>query len=101
MGRASYANDVMSWIGLTALRHFFSQNLCLNNTHTGEDMGYEIVTLVQKGGDAYLDRTQMESFHNLFPMSRKGVAVVEYKLNEMKEVIKIFVRVSLSLSLSY
>ena len=84
----------MSWIALTALRHWFSQNSSLNHTHNGEDMGFELVTAVQKGGDAYLNRAQLEGFHNIFPMSRKGVAVVEYTLNEMKEVIKGFVRVS-------
>ena len=94
-GRASYSNDVFSWIGLSCLRHYFAQNLCFDNTHNGEDMGYEIVMTIQEGGDAYLNKPQLDGFHNLFPMSRKGTSVVEYKVNEMKEFIKTFVRVSL------
>ncbi|KAK5135590.1 hypothetical protein LTR08_005070 [Meristemomyces frigidus] len=91
-GRASYANDVMSWIALTVLRHFFAQNLCNGNTHNAEDMGWEVVTAIMAGGDTYLNKPQLESFHNLFPMSRKGAGVVEHRLDEMKELIKSFVR---------
>ncbi|KAK5110596.1 hypothetical protein LTR85_000973 [Meristemomyces frigidus] len=90
IGRASYANDVMSWIALVVLRHFFSQNLCGDNTHNAEDMGYEMVQTIMAGGDTYLNKPMLDQFHNLFPMSRKGASVVEAKLDDMKEFIKTF-----------
>ncbi|KAK4540105.1 hypothetical protein LTR36_009770 [Oleoguttula mirabilis] len=92
IGRASYANDVMSWISLTVLRHYFAQNGTMEQTHNAEDMGYEMVMTIMAGGDTYLDKPMLDSFHGLFPMSRKGESVVEGKLLEMKDHIKRFVK---------
>ncbi|TKA25308.1 hypothetical protein B0A50_06212 [Salinomyces thailandicus] len=92
IGRASYANDVMSWIGLVVLRHFLAQTLADDATHNAPDMGKELIDAIIKGGDAYLDRGMLAQFHAFFPMSQKGSAVLENKIAEMKEFIKKFVR---------
>ncbi|KAI6860743.1 hypothetical protein KC338_g6845 [Hortaea werneckii] len=90
IGRASYSNDVMSWIGLVVLRHFFTQLLADDATHNAPDMGKELVDAVMQGGDSYLDKGIMDQFHAYFPMSQKGAGVLENKVSEMKESIKKF-----------
>jgi len=94
IGRASYANDVMSWIALIVLRHFFAQALADDETNHSSDMGKELVDAVMHGGDAYLDKAMLEGFHTYFPMSPKGNNVLEAKISEMKDFIKRFVLVS-------
>ncbi|RMY24890.1 hypothetical protein D0867_01079 [Hortaea werneckii] len=90
IGRASYSNDVMSWIGLVVLRHFFTQLLADDATHNAPDMGKELVDAVMQGGDTYLDKGIMDQFHAYFPMSQKGASVLENKVSDMKESIKKF-----------
>ncbi|KAI7340838.1 hypothetical protein KC315_g469 [Hortaea werneckii] len=90
IGRASYSNDVMSWIGLVVLRHFFTQLLADDATHNALDMGKELVDAVMQGGDTYLDKGIMDQFHAYFPMSQKGASVLENKVSDMKESIKKF-----------
>lgn len=91
IGRGSYANDIMSWIGLIVLRHFFAQTVADDAGHNAPDMGKELVDAIMKGGDAYLNRHVLDQFHAYFPMSNKGNSVLEGKIEEMKEFIKKFV----------
>ena len=85
IGRASYANDIMQWIGLTIWRHWLSQQVASDKTHHSEDMGWEFFRLVSRAGEAYLDRNQLRQFHEYFPMSLKGESVVENRISELKQ----------------
>lgn len=85
IGRASYANDIMQWMGLTVWRHWISQQVCNDNTHNAPDLGFEFFRLVHKAGEAYLDRNQLRQFHEYFPMSLKGESVMENRISELKQ----------------
>lgn len=93
--RASYANDIFTWMPLTILRHWGMQAMASDKTHHAEDMGFQYVKTIVAGGDGYLDRRSLQNtFHHYFPLSGKGESVVERNLGEMKEHIKSFVVVS-------
>lgn len=91
-GRNSYANDIFHWMALTVFRHYVTQHVADDQTHHAPDMGYALLHAVSKGGDAYLDKGSLIEFHRLFPMSARGYAVVENKLNDVKEEVKKFVK---------
>lgn len=93
IGRASYSNDIMTWIALVAFRHYVGQNVASDHTHHAEDMGYSYVYLISEGGDRYLDKPALQDFHRLFPMTQKGTSVLENRLTEIKEYVKKFVMV--------
>lgn len=84
IGRASYANDIMAWLGLTCWRHWLAQMVINDHTHNAEDMGWQFYKCVYEAGDSYLDREQMEQFHRYFPMSNKGEGVLENIVNQLK-----------------
>lgn len=95
--RSSYGNDIMSWIALVAFRHYAAQGAVVDQTHRAEDMGYEYMHKIRQGGEQYLSKKEMAGFHGFFPMSGKGEVVVENRLMEVKEGVKRFTLVSLSL----
>ncbi|OQN98607.1 hypothetical protein B0A48_15870 [Cryoendolithus antarcticus] len=84
IGRASYGNDILTWMALSVFRHWLSQMICNDKTHHAADMGYSFFLLISRGGDNYLDRSVVQSFHDYFPMSQKGEAVLEGRLAEIK-----------------
>lgn len=85
IGRASYANDIMAWLGLTVWRHWLAQQVCNDMTHNSADMGHEFFRLISKAGESYLDRNQLRQFHEYFPMSGKGESVIENRISELKQ----------------
>jgi hypothetical protein len=85
IGRASYANDIMQWIGLTVWRHWMAQQVCADRTHQDPDMGWQFFRTVAQAGESYLDRNQLRQFHEFFPMSLKGESVVENRISELKQ----------------
>ncbi|KAF2725359.1 hypothetical protein K431DRAFT_101205 [Polychaeton citri CBS 116435] len=92
IGRASYANDIYGWMALAVYRQFINQALALGRTYCAEDLGFTYFRCIAAGGNEYLDRESLRAFHERFPMSGKGVAVVETKLNEIKNNVKVFVQ---------
>lgn len=90
-GRNSYANDIYHWMALTVFRHYITQHIAEDQTHRADDIGYALAAAINEGGDAYLDKDVVTKFHGLFPMSARGSAVVENKLNDIKEEVKKFV----------
>lgn len=64
-----------------------------DNTHHAADGGYGFFTSVGEGGEAYLGKEMVRSFHGFFPMSSKGKHVVENHLSALKEALKLFVQV--------
>ena len=83
--RASYGNDILTWIALVAFRQFTGQNCASDETHHAEDMGYEFMDAIAKAGDHYLSKNELKEFHRLFPMSGKATSAVEAKLAEIKQ----------------
>lgn len=56
-------------------------------------MGFFFIHLIAQGGNAYLNRTLMQqSFHSKFPMSAKGMNAVEFRLTEIKDNVKDYVK---------
>ena len=92
--RASYGNDIYTWMALTAFRHFVSEAVVLDNTHRAQDLGFSFVDAIGRGGQAYLNQNNLEEFHQKFPMTSKGVGVLKTKIDEMKESTKELVKVS-------
>lgn len=86
IGRASYANDIFHWIGLSALRQYISQEAIMSVD--SKNFGYQLLEKISQGGDAYLTRIELEGFHQLFPMTGKAKDVMEKKIGEMKKHLK-------------
>ncbi|SMQ49419.1 unnamed protein product [Zymoseptoria tritici ST99CH_3D7] len=85
IGRADYGNDILMWIALCVFRHWLSDQLAADHTHHAPDMGYQLMSIVNQGGNAYLSRQVLQhQFHARFPMSPKGMACVEHRLMEIK-----------------
>lgn len=97
-GRNSYSNDILSWMAITFFRQYLAQHIAGDKSHNAEDTGFALIKAIGKGGDAYLDKNHLEQFHQYFPMSNRAKAVVENKINEVKESVKVFTKVSCVLS---
>jgi hypothetical protein len=87
-GRASYANDIMSWIASVMYRHWWGQVIVNEEGARADDAGYALFKRLVEGGDAYLTRQELARFHARFNMSRKGMNVVENAVLEIKELAK-------------
>ena len=90
-GRSNYANDVYSWMALALFRQWFAQNIVQGQNLLAKDGGYAFYYLLYKGGPYYLDHKQCEGFHLYFPMSKKGMTVLENHLAQYKAEIPAFV----------
>ena len=53
-----------------------------------KDFGYKLVESISKGGDTYLAKSDLEGFHQLFPMTGKAKDVMEKKIGETKKHLK-------------
>jgi len=93
-GRNSYSNDILSWMAITFFRQYIAQHVAGDQSHNAEDMGFALIKAIGEGGDGYLDKTTLEEFHQFFPMSNRAKAVVENKINEIKESVKVFTTVN-------
>ena len=51
-------------------------------------MGYDFMEKISIGGDSYLSKADLEEFHRRFPMTSKGVSVVERWVSELKVYCK-------------
>ena len=92
IGRASYSNDIMTWIAITVFRQYIGQAIARGLTVEAKDGGFEFYHELNSGGQAYLDRFMVRQFHYRFPMSSKGQIVVENHLSDLKEMIKPFIQ---------
>lgn len=92
-GRADYGNDIFAWMSLSVFRHWLGDMLATDNVSHAKDMGFCFIQLIAQGGQAYLHRAIMQQrFHHMFPMSAKGMNVVEFRLTEIKEAVKGYVK---------
>lgn len=90
-GRMSYSNDIYMWMVLSLFRHWFSQSICEQRNFLCKDGGATLYRQIGEGGYAYLDRKILEGFHTYFPMSGKGMSVLENHLSVYKQELKPFV----------
>ncbi|CZT14905.1 uncharacterized protein RCC_00838 [Ramularia collo-cygni] len=92
-GRADYGNDILGWMALCVFRHWLGDMMATDHTTHDKDMGFFFIQLIAQGGNAYLNRTLMQqSFHAKFPMSPKGMNAVEFRLTEIKNNVKDYVK---------
>ena len=90
-GRMSYSNDIYMWMVLSLFRHWFSQSICEQRNFLCKDGGATLYRQIGEGGYTYLDRKTLEGFHTYFPMSGKGMSVLENHLSVYKQELKPFV----------
>lgn len=90
-GRMSYSNDIYMWMVIALFRHWFSQSICEQRNFLCKDGGATLYRQIGEGGYTYLDRKTLEGFHTYFPMSGKGVSVLENHLSVYKQELKPFV----------
>ena len=86
IGRNSYSNDIFIWMALTIYRHCVSLEAFAAIDH--EDMGYDLVARIAKGGDNYCTKTECGPFFQLFPMTAKARDVANKKIKEIKDHVK-------------
>lgn len=86
--REDYSRDILVWMALTFFHHWLGQRIILQRGYHSEDGGYELYKQLGSAGEAYMDRTVMNQFHNRFPMTKKAMNVLENHLLEVKECIK-------------
>ncbi|KAH6643617.1 RTA1 like protein-domain-containing protein [Boeremia exigua] len=86
--RESYAKDILVWMALTFFRHWVSQRLVTGHGRDASDCGYDLYSALGAGGDAYMDKSVINQFHTRFPVTKKGMNVLENHLFEIKECIK-------------
>ena len=86
--REAYAKDILIWMALSFFRHWVTQRLVIGKGRHALDCGYELYSLLYKGGDAYMDRSVVNQFHTKFPMTKKALNVLDNHLLEIKECIK-------------
>jgi hypothetical protein len=84
ISRMSYSNDIMDWMALDVFRHWFSAALALKRNRFAPDGGYWLYKKLAEGGDAYLSKQELKSFHERFPMSTRGERVFEEHVNTLK-----------------
>lgn len=90
-GRMSYSNDIYMWMVLSLFRHWFSQSICEQRNFLSKDGGAILYRQIGEAGSFYLDRKNLEGFHMYFPMSQKGMSVLENHLSVYKQELKPFV----------
>lgn len=89
--RASYANDVYMWMALAFYRQWFSQAMSEGRNRVAPDGGAAFYRAIGAAGSAYMDIRSQASFHLYFPMSRKGMRIIQNHVNSLKHDIKDFV----------
>jgi hypothetical protein len=67
------------------------QSICEQRNFLCKDGGATLYRQIGEGGYAYLDRKILEGFHTYFPMSGKGMSVLENHLSVYKQELKPFV----------
>lgn len=90
--RNSYANDILHWMALSIFRQWLAHQIADDNTHHAKDMGYGFMKAVKAGGEHYLGETEIQHWHQFFPMSARAANVVEMKLDEIKKHVKQWTR---------
>jgi hypothetical protein len=88
ISRTSYSNDIIDWMALGVFRHWFSSALALNRNRVAADGGYWLYKKLAEGGNSYLSKQELKSFHERFPMSTRGEHVLEVHVDNLKAGIR-------------
>ncbi|KAI9717572.1 MAG: hypothetical protein M1812_004713 [Candelaria pacifica] len=88
-GRQAYSGNIYMWMCMSLFRQWFGQSLAENRHRISVDGGCQLYRQIASG--QYLDRNALAGFHRYFPMSLKGMAVLENTLGSLKEDFKPFV----------
>jgi hypothetical protein len=95
-GRASYCNDIFSWMAMTFFQQWLGEFIARDETHHGEDMGFHFIKLIARSHTEYLTKDVLrEKYRDTFPTSNKGLGVIEARINEIRQHIRAFVGVRL------
>lgn len=98
ISRANYSNDIITWIAVNLFRHWCCDMVVADKTHHAQDLGWHFISVINSGGESYLPMKQLtQGFHARFPMSSKGASCLQHRLTEIKESVKQWTNVSLSL----
>lgn len=90
--RSAYASDIYMWMALAFFRQYISQSGNDGKNRLADDGGYSWYKQISVGGSEYLNRQDMSTFHQFFPMSGKACGVMEAHMNVLKEEAKPFVK---------
>jgi hypothetical protein len=88
ISRMSYSNDIMDWMALGVFRHWFSSALALRRNRFAPDGGFWLYKKLAEGGNTYLSRQELRSFHERFPMSTRGEHVLKEHVDTLKAGIR-------------
>lgn len=89
--RMSYANDIMTWMALCIYRHWFATMLAIDAHRHSKDGGYKLYSMLAKGGDAYLTKSEINGFREKFPMSTRGEHVLDKHMERLKHMVTLLV----------
>lgn len=81
-------------MALNWFRHWFGQRIIANKGYNADDGGYSLYKVIAAGGDAYMDKSILNQFHGMFPMTKKALNVLENHLLEIKECMSEWVEKS-------
>ena len=89
---STYGKEVMGWMALTLIRHWFGQRVVMLQPNTLIDGGWKYYKAIHAGGDAYLGFDEVESFTSWFPLSGKARRQLEEQLDSIKKELKHYVK---------
>ena len=81
-------------MALAWFRQWFTQRIITDSGHNADDGGYALYKAIGAGGDAYMDKAVLSQFHGNFPITKKGLNVLENHICEIKECMSAWVEKS-------
>ncbi|KAH7410065.1 hypothetical protein DE146DRAFT_643737 [Phaeosphaeria sp. MPI-PUGE-AT-0046c] len=86
--REEYMKNILVHLALMFFRHWLGNYLISDKGRHALDCGYNLYRQIYAAGESYMDKTVMNSFHHMWPMTQRAFTVVENHLGEIKEVMK-------------
>ncbi|RDL41525.1 uncharacterized protein BP5553_01504 [Venustampulla echinocandica] len=86
--RSVYANDIYFWQAHSLIRQYIASAFHKNLHHRAKDGGYKLYRTLYKGGNAYLDITNLPQFFEVFAMSSKGKRILGDAVLSVKHDLK-------------
>jgi hypothetical protein len=88
IGRTSYGNDIVDWMVLCLWRQWFARGLVEDFGHHGPDGGYLMYRVIQSGGEAFLNKSEVDQFHQKHQMTTRGVSKFAERLSWLKDKLQ-------------
>ncbi|TVY52421.1 hypothetical protein LSUE1_G010207, partial [Lachnellula suecica] len=86
--RSVYNNDIYLWQARAVIQQYIASAFFSNLHHRGHDGGVQFYRTIGAGGQAYLDKDELEDFWKCFTMSGKGKVCFLDAINVYKEELK-------------